>query len=90
MRQRNAKTGAVLDAFKAISGETQKEKLHVDMANGRVFYERTLLAQRKAPNEAPTPIMEGINKIYPTVTREDFDAKLAEVIADREKSRNPS
>ena len=55
MRQRDAKTTNLLEAFKLIAGEDKAPKLRADRANGRILFERMLIAERKTGQDAPSP-----------------------------------
>ena len=65
MRQRNAKTMAMLDGFKLIAGEDKSVHLRADLARGRIIYEQKLLAERREGETMPTPIMDAVEKVFP-------------------------
>ena len=88
MRQRDAKFWGVVDGFRAIAGEENRNKFRFDLSNGRIVYERKLLAVRDTNSEAPSPRMTEINQIWPDVTREHINDKIAEAKAKRDPTRS--
>ena len=87
MRQRDTRTTNMMAGLKALNPELDPTKFKADLANGRVFYERTLLAERHTPEEPPSPRMNNIRAIFPGVSRDDVVNSVAKVLADREKER---
>ena len=87
MRQRNAKTMGMLDGFKALLGAEKADKLKPDLSNGRIFFERLLLAERAPGNDTPSPRMTAVNQILPDVTREQVYDSMKNAMDQREKAR---
>ena len=87
MRQRDSKTTGLLEGFKIVAGEERSAKLRVDLANGRIFYERKMLAERCPGEDMPRPRMETVQQVFPGLTEEVLVEKVAEATAAREKSR---
>ena len=87
MRQRDAKTTALLESLKTLTPEENHPKFKVDMGNGRILYERTLIAERGPSSPSPTPIMEAVNKFFPDATAESLEIKMAEIMVGRERAR---
>ena len=87
MRQRDSKTTAMLDGLKLIVGEEKSNRLRADMGNGRIIFDRTLIAEREGGDPMPKPRMEAIEKLFPGTTEEHIVDKVAEATAAREKLR---
>ena len=87
MRQRDSKTTGLLEGFKLIAGEERSAKLRANLSSGRIFYERTLLAERKPGEDAPSPRMDTVRTIFPDLTPETLAAKVAEAMDVRERAR---
>ena len=87
MRQRNAKTMGMLDGFKTLIGPESAAKLRPDLSNGRIFFERLLLAERLPGEDTPTPRMTAVQQILPDATKESILAAMQKAIDDREKLR---
>ena len=73
-------------AMKAITPDLDPLKYRVDHANGRVFYDRKLVAEREHPDAAPAPRLETFQTLAPTATNETIQTALAQVVADKEKA----
>ena len=87
MRQRDAKTTALMECLKSMAPEADHPKFKMDMGNGRILYERTLLAERGPTDTSPTPIMEAVNKFFPEATADGIEVKVAEIMVGRERAR---
>ena len=87
MRQRNAKTMALLDGLKLAMGEERAANLRADLAKGRIIYDQRILAERKGEEPMPTPDMAVIQKILPELTEDALKDKVAEAIEIRDKKR---
>ena len=87
MRQRNAKTMGMLDGLKALLGAERAEKLKPDLSNGRIFFERLLLAERAQGSDTPSPRMTAVNQILPDITREKVYESMRTAMDQREKAR---
>ena len=87
MRQRNAKTMAMLDGLKKIAGEEKAAHLKVELSKGRIIYNHTLLADRGTHEDMPSPQMSAIEKAFPGTTKEQLMACVKEVMDEKEKSR---
>ena len=87
MRQRNAKTMGLLEGFKRLATPEQAEKLRPDLSNGRIFFERTPLAECAPGRDTPSPRMEAVQRAFPNVTREMIQANTQEAMEAREKAR---
>ena len=84
LRKRDAQLLSLLSGLKLIASEEQKEKFIPDLGNGRIFLNRTLLADRPSRDLPPEPKIEAINAIWPGTTAEILKAKVAEAEALRE------
>ena len=87
MRQRNAKTMGMLDGFKTLLGPDKATKLRPDLANGRIFYERTLLAERAPGHDAPSPRMTAVQQVLPNATRDQIMESMRDAMTKRERER---
>ena len=87
MRQRDTRTMNMLAGLKALAPTLDVTKFRTDLANGRVFYERTLLAERNQPDDPPSPRMNNIREHIPGITKEDIVNSVAKIVDDREKAR---
>ena len=87
MRQRDAKVNRLADGLRLLLGDTEGAKVFTDLSKGRILHDRQIIAERKAPNEPPSPKLEAIHKLKPGVTKEDIETKVAEATANWEKTR---
>ena len=87
MRQRNAKTMALLDGLKLAMGEERGAMLRADLAKGRIIYDQRILAERRGDEPMPTPDMDAIHKVLPELTEDALKEKVAEAIEARDKKR---
>ena len=89
MRQRDAKLTHTFEGLKLMIGEEGAGKMHIDRANGRIFHDRTLLAQRDQTTGTPIPKTAALENLIPGFTEEGLKAKIEESKATREASRRP-
>ena len=87
MRQRNAKTMGMLDGLKTVVGPEKATKLRSDLANGRIFYERTLLAERAPGNDVPSPRTTAVKQLLPDTTRDQILESTRDAMNRRETER---
>ena len=57
------------------------------MGNGRIFFDRVLLAERKPGEVQPKPNLEAIQKVFPDTTADMLDAKVQEAKEAKERAR---
>ena len=78
-----------MEAFKKIAGEERASKLRVNMGYGRIFYERTLLAERAPGSDTPSRILPAIDQVFPDVTETQILDKMPEVMDERARPEGP-
>ena len=90
VRKRDAQLLSVLSGLKLLAAEDQREQFIPDLANGRIFFNRRLLAERKQRDSAPEPNLAVISEVFPGTTSEMLKAKLDEAESLRKPQRGES
>ena len=70
-----------MSGLKLVAGPEREAQLTPDLANGRVFFNRTMVVDRKGRDQPPEPIMDAITTLFPGTTEATIKAKVAEAAA---------
>ena len=77
----------MLEGLKQLLGPDKADKLRPDLSNGRIFFERTLLAERTLDKDTPIPRMAAVNQILPHVTHDEIMQQMQKAMDERDKAR---
>ena len=86
VRKRDAQLLSLMSGLKLLAPEGQADRFTPDLANGRIFFDRVLLAERRTRDSPPEPKMAAIEAQFPGTTEEVLQAKIAEADSRREAS----
>ena len=86
MRQRNALLTNTMEAIKQIGEREVEEKLRMDIPNGRILYDRTVIVERARISGEPIHHLTTLQRL-PGITQETLNAKIEEVKKKRDEDR---
>ena len=66
--KRDALVLCLMSGIKLLAGPERAREVTPDLANGRVFVNRTMVVDRKSRDQPPAPIMDAITTLFPGTT----------------------
>ena len=77
----------LLEAFKKVATPEQAPRLRAEMPSGRIFYGRTMLAERNPGDDIATPILTNIHTLWPSLTHDQIMDHMKTAMEERDRLR---